>query len=58
MQVTVTATTPPGRNWAVSVLTLSWAQVTLSDPSAAVAVSVAMAVAAAGSRAIDAARAA
>ena len=31
MQVTVTATDPPGANWAVSVLTVRWAQVTPSE---------------------------
>ena len=32
MQVTVTATDPPGSNWEVSVLTLRLAQVTPSEP--------------------------
>ena len=41
----MTATDPPGANWAVSVLTVRWPQVTWSEPSAAVAVCWAMAVA-------------
>ena len=35
LQVTVTATDPPGSNWAVLVLTVRWPQVTPSEPSAA-----------------------
>jgi len=54
----VTATEPPGTKSAVSVEMLSPAQVTWSDPRAVVAASWAIAVAVAGLRAIDAARAA